>query len=50
MRKMWGVAPTLLSLVVTGCGATSKVADDAKEVEAFESAKDAYVYAYPLIT
>jgi hypothetical protein len=50
MGKMWGIASTLLCLVVAGCGATSKLADDAKQVEAFESAKDAYVYAYPLMT
>jgi hypothetical protein len=37
-------------LVIAGCGGGSKVADDAKELEAFETAKDAYVYAYPLIT
>ena len=35
---------------IPGCGSTSKVAQDAKEVESFEAAKDAYVYAYPLMT
>lgn len=33
-----------------GCGPSSKVADDAKELEALETAKDAYIYAYPLMT
>jgi hypothetical protein len=45
------LASALLScLVIAGCGQSSKVAQDAKELEAFETAKDAYVYAYPLMT
>ena len=51
-RKAWAavVAACLSCLVVAGCGSDSKVAQDAKELEAFETAKDAYVYAYPLLT
>jgi hypothetical protein len=44
------VSTLLCLLVVAGCGPTSKVAEDAKELEAFEAAKDAYIYAYPLMT
>ncbi len=40
----------LACLAVVGCGNSSKVVQDAKAVEAFEAAKDAYIYAYPLIT
>jgi hypothetical protein len=51
-RKTWAaVAAACIScLLVAGCGSDSKVAQDAKEVEAFETAKDAYIYAYPLMT
>jgi hypothetical protein len=51
-KKTWAaVAVACLScLIVAGCGSDSKVAQDAKELEAFETAKDAYVYAYPLLT
>jgi hypothetical protein len=44
------ISSLLLSLVIAGCGSGSKVTQDVKEVAAFETAKDAYVYAYPLIT
>ncbi len=45
------LASALLScLVIAGCGQSSKVGQDAKELEAFETAKDAYIYAYPLMT
>jgi len=40
----------LLCLLVAGCGSGEKVGQDAKELEAFEAAKDAHVYAYPLMT
>jgi hypothetical protein len=40
----------LVCLVLAGCGDSSKIAQDAKELEAFETAKDAYIYAYPLVT
>jgi hypothetical protein len=44
-------ASVLLScLVIAGCGESSKVAQDAKELESLETAKDAYIYAYPLVT
>jgi len=51
-RKAWAAvtAACLSCLIVAGCGSDSKVAQDAKELEAFETAKDAYVYAYPLMT
>jgi hypothetical protein len=51
-KKTWAaVAVACLScLIVAGCGSDSKLAQDAKELEAFETAKDAYVYAYPLLT
>ena len=50
--KILNVAmPTiLLCALIAGCGSQSKVEQDAKELEAFETAKDAYVYAYPLVT
>jgi hypothetical protein len=35
---------------MTGCGTSSKVAQDTKELEALETGKDAYIYAYPLVT
>src|SRR5277367_5477078 len=44
------IAAALLCLFIAGCGGSSKVGQDAKELEAFETAKDAYVYAYPLMT
>jgi len=44
------IAAALLGLLIAGCGSSSKVEQDAKELEAFETAKDAYVYAYPLMT
>jgi hypothetical protein len=40
----------LVCLMVTGCGTSSPVVKDAKELKAFETAKDAYIYAYPLVT
>jgi hypothetical protein len=49
-KASWYIASTLFCLLVAGCGADSKVAQDANELEAFETAKDAYVYAYPLMT
>jgi len=49
-RRAWGcIASALVCLVMTGCGTSSPV-QDAKELEAFETAKDAYIYAYPLMT
>jgi hypothetical protein len=44
------IAAALLGLLIAGCGSSSKVEQGAKELEAFETAKDAYVYAYPLMT
>ena len=51
-RTVWSAlgATFFACLVVAGCGSSSKVAQDAKEVEAFETAKEAYIYAYPLMT
>jgi hypothetical protein len=51
-RKVWAAATAgvLSCLVIAGCGAPTKVAEDTKEIAAFETAKDAYVYAYPLLT
>src|SRR5271170_5846637 len=51
-RKVWtaATAAVLSCLAIAGCGPAAKVGQDAKEVEAFETAKDAYVYAYPLMT
>jgi Protein of unknown function (DUF1254) len=39
-----------ICLLTVGCGPSSKVAEDAKELEALETAKDAYIYTYPLMT
>jgi hypothetical protein len=47
MRNFWLAA---LCLLIAGCGSTSKVNQDVKTVESYETAKDAYIYAYPLIT
>ena len=44
------IASALLCLLIAGCGGGSKIEQDAKELEAFETAKDAYIYAYPLMT
>jgi hypothetical protein len=44
------VCASTICLTLAGCGASTKVADDARELEAFETAKEAYVYAYPLMT
>jgi hypothetical protein len=44
------VASALTCLLVAGCGRSSPVVQDAKELEAFETAKEAYIYAYPLMT
>ena len=44
------VSTLLCCLVIASCGPDSKVAQDAKELEALETAKDAYIYAYPLMT
>jgi hypothetical protein len=44
------IAAALLCVLIAGCGGSSKVEQDAKELEAFETAKDAYIYAYPLMT
>jgi hypothetical protein len=44
------LACMLLCFVIAGCGSTSKVAQDTKELETLETAKDAYIYAYPLMT
>jgi hypothetical protein len=51
-KKIWsgGLSVLFVCLLTVGCGPTSKVADDAKELEAFETAKEAYIYAYPLMT
>ena len=51
-RKIWSSVGTGLfaCFLIAGCGSDSKVAQDAKELEAFETAKDAYIYAYPLMT
>ncbi len=51
IRTSGAVASALLCcLAIAGCGSSSKVAEDAKAVQAFETAKDAYIYAYPLVT
>jgi hypothetical protein len=49
---MWGAAGSalFLCLVIAGCGSSSKIAQDTKELQAFETGKDAYIYAYPLVT
>jgi hypothetical protein len=44
------IAAALLCLLIAGCGGSSRIKQDAKEVEAFETAKDAYIYGYPLVT
>jgi hypothetical protein len=44
------IAAALLCLLIAGCGGSSKVEQDANELASFETAKDAYIYAYPLIT
>lgn len=44
------VSALLSCVVIAGCGESSKVQQDAKELEALETAKDAYIYAYPLMT
>jgi hypothetical protein len=44
------IASALLCLLFAGCGGGLKVEQNAKELEAFETAKDAYIYAYPLMT
>ena len=49
IRNAIGLA-LLSCLVLAGCGEQPKVAQDVKELESFETAKDAYVYAYPLMT
>jgi hypothetical protein len=51
-RKLWAAAVAVIvsCLGLVSCGAPTKVADDAKSIEAFETAKDAYIYAYPLMT
>ncbi len=51
-RTQWSTLAfvTLVCLFISGCGSSSKVAQDTKELESFEIAKDAYVYAYPLMT
>jgi hypothetical protein len=49
IRKSW-VATAFLACLVAGCSPNSKIAEDVKELEALETAKDAYVYAYPLVT
>ena len=48
-RKSW-VLTAFLACLVAGCGPNSKPVDDAKGLEALETAKDAYIYAYPLVT
>jgi len=50
--KAWAAVTVacLSFLLVAGCGSDSKVAQYAKELEALETAKDAYIYAYPLMT
>jgi len=48
-RKLWS-ATALFACLIAGCGPNSKVTEDAKELESFETAKDAYIYAYPLVT
>jgi hypothetical protein len=51
-RKLWSAPSALLALcfLIAGCGSTSKVGQDVKTVESYETAKDAYIYAYPLVT
>jgi hypothetical protein len=48
-RKSWA-ATAFLACLLAGCGPNSKVVEDTKELEALETAKDAYIYAYPLVT
>jgi hypothetical protein len=51
-RKFWlaPVSTLALGFLIAGCGSTSKVTQDVKTVASYETAKDAYIYAYPLIT
>ncbi len=49
IRNFIGVS-LLSCLVLAGCGEQPKVTQDVKELQSFETAKDAYVYAYPLMT
>jgi hypothetical protein len=51
-RKLWFAPSALLALglLIAGCGSTSKVGQDVKTLESYETAKDAYIYAYPLVT
>jgi hypothetical protein len=39
-----------LCLLLAGCGESSPVGQKISEIESFETAKDAYIYAYPLMT
>src|SRR5271169_5948878 len=50
LRGVYIASALAVCLTMTGCGTSSPVVQDAKELEAFETAKDAYVYAYPLMT
>ena len=51
-RKLWRTSWSALLFfpLLVGCGPDSKVAQDAKGLEASEISKDAYIYAYPLMT
>jgi hypothetical protein len=51
-RKLWRTSWSALLFfpLLMGCGPDSKVAQDAKGLEASEISKDAYIYAYPLMT
>jgi hypothetical protein len=52
MRKFWS-APLhtlILCFLIAGCSSAPKVTQDVKTVESYETAKDAYIYAYPLMT
>lgn len=53
MRRVWSLVALALiccCLALAGCDPASKVAEDAKELEAFETGKEVYIYAYPLMS
>ena len=52
MRKFWSapLCTLILCSLIAGCSSAPKVAQNVKTVESYETAKDAYIYAYPLIT
>ncbi|MGC1386083.1 MAG: DUF1254 domain-containing protein, partial [Candidatus Acidiferrales bacterium] len=49
-KRLAALFSIALSFAIAGCGSRQKISNDASELAAFETAKDAYIYAYPLIT